>query len=82
MNISSEYFSPEKISSWIMPVMNVGLMASGIKSSAKENLVKARLTPLDQDESYKLQSPYAYQFEGGKHLPTKPVIGPGGTSGY
>lgn len=75
MIIRSSYFDIEKISGWFGPSLMAAFTASEIKSSAQENMVKSRLTPLDRDSSYRLQSPYAYQFDGGKHLPTKPVIG-------
>ena len=74
MRIDSSHFKIEKIA-WIMPAISAGMTAMGLASSIQDNKVKSRLTPLDQDSNYRLQSPTSYQFEGGKHLPTKPVIG-------
>lgn len=60
---------------WVMPAINAALTISGAVGEAKENMAKTRLTRPGDDSQYRLQSPYAYQFEGGKHLSTKPVIG-------
>ena len=75
MILDSSQFETNKIAGWLMPAIGAGLTTAGLASVAKENAAKSRLTPLDQDASYQLQSPYAYQFDGGKHFPTKPVIG-------
>ena len=57
----------------VMPLIMGGLTASDIASRSKENIQKNTLRPQAQNNNYKLMSPQAYQFEGGKHTDLKPT---------
>jgi hypothetical protein len=57
----------EKIAIPIGSLISVGLTASSIKGNITESLNKSRLKPQGHLNSYKLSSPYNYQFEGGKY---------------
>lgn len=78
MNIKSymPYFSKEmsKTSGMAMPLMMGGLTLASMAGAAASNSQTAKLSPPQTGiNGYQLGTSNDYQFEGGKHLPTKPV---------
>jgi len=53
-----------------------GFTAMDIGSQAKEQQNRLKLTPLRQNNQFKLQNPNQYQFEGGKHTSLKNTTSP------
>jgi len=52
-----------------------GMTLMGLKSDMAEQDQRSQQMPMVDQNQFTLQSPYSYQFNGGKNLPTKPTIG-------
>ena len=61
---------------WLMPAITTVGIVAGMKSDAATNAAKSKLDNPESYDKYALQPPYAYQFGGGKNLPTQPAVGP------
>ena len=53
-----------------------GLTAMDIGTQTKQQQERLKLTPLRQENQYKLKGPNQYQFEGGKHTDLKKTVSP------
>lgn len=53
-----------------------GLTALDVGNQTKEQQSRLKLTPLKQQNNYKLQGTNQYQFEGGKHTDLKETTSP------
>lgn len=71
---NSVFNEMEKSSFWNQLFAGMTILDMG--NQAKKLKQEMALKPMIDDQEFQVKNPYNYQFEGGKNLPGKSLVGP------